>query len=98
DVEAGLTRGGASNKPTPATKFKLAPAAPWFVATDADDAGERAAADWLTSGRAHRVRPPEPDKDWTEVHQGGFNRLRYYWTRLLRPAPSWAQLAGQPSG
>ena len=30
-----------------------------------------------------RVRPPSPGKDWTDVHSGGFNRVRYHWGRFL---------------
>ena len=33
---------------------------------------------------AIRVRPPDPDKDWGEVHAGGANRIRYHWRRHLK--------------
>jgi len=52
-----------------------------FVAHDADDAGDRAAARW--PARAIRVRPPDGCKDWTDVHATGFNRIRYMWGRFL---------------
>ena len=36
---------------------------------------------------AIRVRPPDPDKDWGEVHAGGANRMRYQWGRHLKLTP-----------
>ena len=67
----------------------------WYAAHDADDAGDRAAAEW--PARAVRVRPPAPDKDWTEAHQSGVN-LRRWWSDRLGgiEAPersTWDELA-----
>jgi hypothetical protein len=42
----------------------------WFIATDADDSGDRAAEDW--PARARRVRPTSPFKDWTEARPGAW--------------------------
>jgi hypothetical protein len=62
-------------------------AAPWFVATDADPAGDKAAGEWPTAVR--RVRPPGTSKDWTEAWQAGINVSRW-WAEVLagedRPA------------
>lgn len=70
-------------------------AAPWYVATDRDPAGDKAAADWPAVAR--RVRPPEPFKDWTEARTGGIN-LRRWWTDRLGgneapPLFAWDELA-----
>ena len=63
-------------------------------ALDADEAGDKAAAKF--PARAIRVRPPDPDKDWGEVHAGGFNRVRYYWGRYL-PMPKPATITIEES-
>jgi hypothetical protein len=69
----------------------------WYAAHDADDAGDRAAAEW--PARAVRVRPPAPDKDWTEVHAAGPNRLRYIWGGILRRTGTpWDELAARRWG
>ena len=88
---AVITLGSASARPDPAILGRLLAAAPWFIATDADEAGDRSASGWPT--RARRVRPPE-GKDWTEFHLTGFNRLRYLWGGILgRGTTPWSELA-----
>ena len=62
----------------------------WFIAVDADEAGDKSAAKFPAS--AIRVRPPDTDKDWGGVHAGGFNRIRYHWGRQLRLSKSWEEL------
>jgi hypothetical protein len=67
----------------------------WYLAHDADDAGDNAALGW--PARARRVRPPAPCKDWTEAFQYPIN-LRRWWTDRLggieAPAlSSWDELA-----
>jgi hypothetical protein len=89
-----VTLGSASAKPDPDVLALLLFSAPWFVALDADPAGDRAAADWPAS--AIRVRPPDPDKDWGEVHARGPNRVRYSWGRLLNHSLPWEGL--EPKG
>jgi hypothetical protein len=79
DLAAVITLGGAGMEATPLTLMRLMGAAPWFVATDADGAGEAAAAKWPT--RAIRVKPPS-GKDWTESHQNGSD-LRRFWCGIL---------------
>jgi DNA primase len=75
------TLGSASNRPEPSAVDLLCTASRLFIATDADDAGDRSARTW--PAHARRARPPAPDKDWGEVHAGGFNRIRYLWPGIL---------------
>ena len=71
-------------------------AAPWFIATDADKSGDKAAEKW--PARAIRVRPPEPFKDWTEAAQAGVN-LRCWWLpRLGGTEALWNHLDAQRWG
>ena len=51
----------------------------WFAALDADRAGDSASTKF--PARAIRVRPP--DKDWTDTHAGGCNRIRYCWSGMI---------------
>ena len=51
----------------------------WYLGTDADDAGDKAASGW--PARAVRVEPPS-GKDWTEAAQAGVD-LRRWWTDRL---------------
>ena len=83
-LAAVITLGGASSRPSLQILSRLIAAHPWIIATDADDAGDKAAGDWLErSDRAIRVRPPEPyGKDWTEVHQSGLD-LKAWWVGPL---------------
>jgi DNA primase len=78
-MAAVLTLGSASAKPEPATLEAMLPAARWLIATDADEAGDRAAEAW--PARARRVRPPE-GKDWTDSARAGVN-LRRWWANYL---------------
>lgn len=68
----------------------------WFTAMDADKSGDANAARF--PGRAVRVRPPEPDKDWTDVHKGGANRIRYIWAPHLSLSTPWEMLEQQTWG
>jgi hypothetical protein len=70
------TLGSASNRPSPSLWLHMLGAAPWYVATDADDAGDKAATSWPAHTR--RVRPPVPFKDWSDARAGGVN-LRHSW-------------------
>jgi DNA primase len=96
DLAAVVTLGSASSRPDPATLVDLMPAAPWFLALDGDEAGDKAAATW--PARAVRVRPPEGLKDWTELGQSGSGRIRYHWGRMLPMSLSWEALAVQRWG
>jgi DNA primase len=77
DLAAVITLGSASARPEGSTYRAMLPAPVWFLATDADEAGDKAASGW--PARAHRVRPPAPHKDWTDAHLAGID-LRRWWT------------------
>ena len=69
---------------------------PWYVATDADAAGDKSADAW--PARARRVRPPGPYKDWTEAKAAGVD-LNRWWRDVLAgvdrpPLFSWPELSG----
>jgi hypothetical protein len=80
-LAAVVTLGSASARPEGRTLLAMMASPRWFVATDADKAGDDAVAKW--PARAVRVRPPGDAKDWTEIHAGGLNRLRYLWPGYL---------------
>jgi hypothetical protein len=86
DLAAVVTLGSASSGRRTRTSIdpeilgKLLSASPWYIATDADSAGDEAAAGWPASAR--RVRLPSPYKDWTEAAAGGVD-LRRWWADVL---------------
>jgi hypothetical protein len=86
-----VTLGSAGFRPRPIALNAMLRASPWVIATDADDAGNRSAEDWLAiTDRSVRVTPPkELGKDWTDAYQNGLD-LRDWWARTL------AELAGKP--
>jgi DNA primase len=90
-----VTLGSASARIDSSALSVLTPASPWIVATDADDAGDRFAAvlEEIAPARVRRVRPSE--KDWTDTHRGGVNRVRYHLSGLLK-TPATAQAEDQP--
>jgi hypothetical protein len=95
-LAAVVTLGSASARPDAAIVGKLLPAPVWYLAHDADDAGDRSASEW--PARAIRVRPPE-GKDWTEFHKAGFNNLAYFWGGILRrPRTPLEELTSQRWG
>jgi hypothetical protein len=53
---------------------------PIFAAHDADDAGDREAAAWPSP--VVRVRPPAPDKDWTDAARSKVDLLRWWRDRI----------------
>jgi DNA primase len=75
ELAAVATLGSASSKPEGAVYLAMLPAPTWYIATDADDAGDKAASGW--PARAIRVTPPS-GKDWTEAAQAGID-LRRWW-------------------
>jgi hypothetical protein len=79
-----ITAGSASQRPGEETLRDLESAYRLFLATDADDAGDRCASAWPR--RAMRVRPPEPHNDWTDAHRAGV-KLRWWWIRHLMADP-----------
>jgi hypothetical protein len=90
DLATVVTLGSASSLPHLTALAEMLAAAPWFIATDADPAGDKAAITWHAS--ALRVRPPPPFNDWTEASQGGIN-LRFWWAARLGPETLWRELA-----
>ena len=93
DLAAVVTLGGTgSSKPEPDILGSMLAACPWFIATDTDPGGEKAAADWEWT-RAVRIRPPE-GKDWTDAAKAGVD-LRRFWSDHLFP---WRVLARQRWG
>jgi DNA primase len=91
-----ITLGSATARTDPAALSLMLRAPRWFVALDADQAGDSAARKF--PARAIRVRPPEPYKDWGEVHAGGVNRIRYIWGRYLSMSETWEHLEPQRWG
>jgi hypothetical protein len=96
DLASVVTLGSASSRPDAAILMRLLPAAPWYIATDADDAGDNAASGWPESGI--RVRPPAPHKDWGALHAAGFNLIRYIWHRILVPPTPWEEMTKERWG
>jgi hypothetical protein len=94
ELAAAVTLGSASARPEPAARLAMLAAPRWYVATDRDEAGERAAAGW-PAPRSRRVRPPV-GKDWTEAQAAGVDLTRW-WREILagaeRPALfTWPEL------
>jgi hypothetical protein len=96
NLAAVVTLGSASSRPNAASRSQMIPAWPWYIATDADEAGDTAASIW--PAHAIRVRPPEGIKDWTELWQSGFSRIRYHWGRFLPMSVPWETLVTQRGG
>ena len=95
NLAAVVTLGSASARPEGSIYLAMLSAPFWYVATDADNAGDNAASGW--PARARRVRPPAPCKDWTEAFQYPVN-LRRWWTDRLGgievpPLSTWDELA-----
>jgi hypothetical protein len=97
-LAAVVTLGSASARPTPAILGGMLAAFPWYVATDEDAAGEKAAGAWPASAR--RVRPPAPYKDWTEAKAAGVDLARWWADRLggnENPLPSLEASPADPN-
>ena len=77
---AVVTLGSASNRPDPLTMNTMLRSPVWLIATDGDEAGDRAGEGW--PARSRRVRPPEGFKDWTEAKLAGVD-LRGWWASIL---------------
>jgi hypothetical protein len=88
DLAAVVTLGSASNKPEGATYLAMLAAPVWYLAHDADAAGDKAALGW--PARAVRVRPPcfimpkqsRNTKDWSDLHANGVDLARWWRERL----------------
>lgn len=100
ELASVVTLGSASARPESKALGPMLAAPRWFIATDRDDAGDRAADGW--PARARRVRPPAPHKDWTEVATDGVD-LRRWWSEILAgverpPLFTWDELQAQRWG
>jgi DNA primase len=84
DLVAVVTLGSAAMRPGTFILTRLLAAPVWFIALDADEAGDRGASEW--PARARRVRPPGGCKDWTEAVQGGVN-LTLWWRERFEDTP-----------
>ncbi len=93
---AVVTLGSASAGTEGAIYLAMLPAPVWYLAHDADPAGDRAASGW--PARAVNVRPPTPHKDWGEVHAARLNLIRYVWHRILATPTPWEELARERWG
>jgi hypothetical protein len=83
DLASVVTLGSASAMPNYEILGAMLPGTPWYIATDNDPAGERAAQRFLDRWRrVRRVRPPGTFKDWTEVRSAGVNLSRWWEERL----------------
>lgn len=73
DVADVLTLGSAGGRPADEQLIYLLGAHRFHVATDADDAGEKAAAHWfeLVGKRGHRLTSPGNHKDVTDAWKAG---------------------------
>src|SRR5262249_43747050 len=94
ELAAVVTLGSASARREPVALVVMLAASPWFIATDRDPAGDKAAAGW--PARARRVRPPL-GKDWTEARAAGVDLARW-WRAVLAGDPrpplfAWDELA-----
>jgi hypothetical protein len=95
ELTAVVTLGSASARPDSSARDPMLAAPRWYVATDRDEAGDRAFDGWPT--RARRVRPPSPYNDWTDAKAAGINLARW-WRDILTgidrpPLYSWEELA-----
>jgi hypothetical protein len=95
EMAAVVTLGSASARPGPAALGRILAATPWYIASDADQAGDRSAEGWPAAAR--RVRPPGAFKDWTEAKAGGVDLARW-WREVLAgvdstPLFTWEELS-----
>jgi hypothetical protein len=99
-LAAVVTLGSASGQIDTGILGNLLTASPWYVATDADPAGEKSAGKW--PARAKRVRPPGKFKDWAEAAQRGVDLRRWWSDRLAGvetpPYFTWDELSLQRWG
>lgn len=79
EMAAVVTLGSASAALAGSILLPMLSSPQWFIATDDDTAGNKAAARW--PAHARRVRPPV-GKDWTEAKAAGVN-LRRWWGEIL---------------
>ena len=87
DLVAVVAQGAATHHDLDTWLPYLLPIERLYVATDADAAGEQAAAYWLErTRRAHRVLPPLGQQDITDAHRAGAG-LRAWVRQILETHP-----------
>jgi CHC2 zinc finger/Toprim-like len=95
EMAAVVTLGSASARPEAHALGPMLAVTRWYIATDADPAGDKSADGW--PARARCVRPPGSFKDWTEARAGGVNLPRWWgdiFAGIERPALfSWPELS-----
>lgn len=101
-VASVVTLGSASARPDATILGEFLVAAPWYIATDNDPAGDATAAAWAEFSASRRVRPPSAFKDWGDAFKA-FVNLRRWWSDILIGDPSpalftWEELSRQRWG
>ena len=81
DLASVISLGSASARPDGGVLQRLLCAAPWWIATDSDAAGDRAAAAWPARGK--RIRPPHGSKDWCSAYHKNPEALTCFWNDIL---------------
>ena len=97
DLAAVVTLGSASARPDPGILGSMLAAAPWFIATDADEAGDKAAVGLARPARGG----PAPRRSFKDLDRGPTKRgvnLRRWWSDRLGgteapPLFTWEELA-----
>ena len=84
ELAAVVTLGSASTRPEGSTWLAMLRCPRWYVAHDADEAGDRAAAGW--PARAVRDQAPRQAKDWTDAHRAGIDLRRWWVENVLADA------------
>jgi hypothetical protein len=99
DFACVATFGSATSPVDPAALSAALACPSWWIAHDADPAGDKEAAKWLGFPWCARVRPPAPAKDWTDAHRLGYSVVRNLWLGIVRPpGPSWEALEAERWG
>lgn len=91
-----VTFGSASGSASRRVLMAMLVAGRRFLATDSDEAGESVAAKF--PGQFTRVKPLGDCKDWTDLHQTGFSRVRNQWQPILNGPAVWEELSHQTWG
>lgn len=107
ELAAVVTLGSASSRPTDEILDLMVISPRWYLAHDADEAGDEAAKAWPESAR--RVRPPtlrthpadgvaKESTDWSDLRTFGVDLRRWWSDRLAGtdrpPLFTWEELAG----
>jgi hypothetical protein len=96
DLASVVTLGSASSRPNAGSLSVMLTAPVWFIATDADPAGDKSAEGW--PARAVRVKPPV-GKDWGEAYRAGVDLAQWWRDRLagIESAPAAGNVQTRPA-